>query len=96
MESRGGEKSYVGVNIEEANLSINMLNLDAGGSVELSLSEIASDGSIEPQQSEAVLGSLWIDVSIKPFIALIWIGSLTMVLGFIMSVVRRTKEANVE
>lgn len=95
MESRGGERSYVGVQIEEANLNIEMLNLDAGGSVELSLSEITADGSIEPQQTEAVLGSLWIDVSIKPFIALIWIGTLTMVLGFIISVVRRTKEANV-
>lgn len=96
MESRGGERSYVGVQVTDANLHIEMLNLDAGGTVDLLLSQITANESIEPPNVESTLASLWIDVSIKPFIALVWIGTLTMVLGFIISVVRRTKEANVK
>ena len=35
---------------------------------------------------------LSIEASIKPFINLVWTGVILMVVGFIISVVRRTKE----
>ena len=69
-----------------------MLNLDASGKIELSLSQI--DQADTKLEEDVALGSLWIEVSIKPFIILIWIGTLTVVLGFLISVIRRTKEAN--
>ncbi len=93
MESKGGERSYVDAKIDEANLNIEMLNLDASGKIELSLSQIDQTNT-ELKGEEVALGSLWIEVSIKPFIALIWIGTLTVFLGFLISVIRRTKEAN--
>ena len=92
MESKGGEKSYVDAKIDEANLNIEMLSLDASGKIELSLSQI--DQADTKLEEDVALGSLWIEVSIKPFIILIWIGTLTVVLGFLISVIRRTKEAN--
>jgi len=92
MESRAGERSYVGTQITDANLNIEMLNLDASGKVELSLSQI--DQADTEAAQEVSLASLWIEVSVKPFIILVWIGTLTMVLGFFISIIRRTKEAN--
>ena len=92
MESRAGERSYVGTQITDANLNIEMLNLDASGKVELSLSQI-NQADTEVKQ-EVSLASLWIEVNVKPFIILVWIGTLTMVLGFFISIIRRTKEAN--
>ncbi|MEN8193465.1 MAG: cytochrome c-type biogenesis CcmF C-terminal domain-containing protein [Bacteroidota bacterium] len=92
METRAGQKAFVGTQISEANLNIEMLNLDASGKVELSLSQINNDET-EIQQ-EVTPGALWIEASIKPFIMLIWIGTLTVVFGFLISVIRRTQEAN--
>ena len=92
MKSIGGERSYVDAQIDEANLNIEMLSLDASGKIELSLSQI--DEADSKLEEDVELGSLWIEVSIKPFIILIWIGTLTVVLGFLISVIRRTKEAN--
>ncbi len=93
MESSGGKRSFVGTQIKDANLNIGLLNLDASGQVELTLSKI--DGSeTESIEPEVTLASLWIEASVKPFMILIWIGTLTITFGFLISVIRRTKEAN--
>lgn len=92
MRSSGGEKTFEHVTIEEANLKIEMLNLDASGKIDVIITELASDNS--DQNTQVAKGaSLWVDISIKPFMNLIWIGTLTIVLGFFVSMVRRGKEA---
>ncbi|NOX65370.1 MAG: cytochrome c biogenesis protein CcsA [Chlorobi bacterium] len=93
METKSGQRSFVGAKVKEANLNIELLNLDASGKVELSLSQI-NNNNTESKIEEVKLPSLWVEASIKPFMNLIWIGTLTVVLGFLIAAFRRTKEAN--
>ena len=91
MKSSGGEKTFEHVTIEEANLKIEMLNLDASGKIDVIITELSESGD---QQAQITKGaSLWVDVNIEPFMNLIWIGTLTIVLGFFVAMVRRAKEA---
>ena len=92
MKSSGGSKTYEHVTIEEANLKIEMLNLDASGVIDVIITELTPDENNQTTQV-AKGASLWVDMSIKPFMNLIWIGTLTIVLGFLIAMVRRTKEA---
>lgn len=91
MMSSGGEKTFEHVTIEEANLKIEMLNLDAAGKIDVIITELSDDSSHETKIAKGE--TLWVDVSIKPFMNLIWIGTLVISLGFIIAMVRRTKEA---
>jgi len=93
MQTKSGKRSFVGAKVTKANLNIKLLNLDATGKIELSLSQINKDNT-EQKFEEVQLPVLWVEASIKPFMSLIWIGTLTMVLGFIIATFRRTKEAN--
>jgi len=91
MKSSGGERSFEHVTIEEANLKIEMLNLDASGKIDVVITELSSDKNSQTQVTKGA--SLWVDMSIKPYMNLIWIGTLTVVLGFFVAMVRRGKEA---
>jgi cytochrome c-type biogenesis protein CcmF len=94
MISNGGEKNFESAEISDLNLKLQMTDLDASGTVRLALSEINVTNT-EVDETDAPQPALTIDASIKPFIGLVWIGTLVMTLGFIVSVVRRTKEAKV-
>ncbi len=52
----------------------------------------------DPQSTSAAKGeeTLIVEASIKPFINLVWVGTLTVVLGFIVTVYRRRQEARGE
>ncbi|MCF8262124.1 MAG: cytochrome c biogenesis protein CcsA [Melioribacteraceae bacterium] len=89
LTSDGQNRVFVPASIQEANLKIGMTNLDASGSVSLLLSTI-SGGSEPVQTPEEVLS---VEASVKPFINLVWLGVLLMTAGFVVSVVRRTKES---
>ncbi|WKZ70235.1 MAG: cytochrome c-type biogenesis CcmF C-terminal domain-containing protein [Melioribacteraceae bacterium] len=92
MKSEGGNRTFVPADVPEANLKIDMINLDASGSVVVSLESL--DGS-DSNNSHASMTkeTLSIEASVKPFINLVWAGVLIMVAGFTVSVVRRTKES---
>jgi cytochrome c biogenesis factor len=92
MRSKSGQRSFEPVEIEELNLRIQMTDLDASGTINLQLSDLNQDNRDE-SVAETPLPSLTIDASIKPFIGFVWLGTLVMTLGFVVSVVRRTKEA---
>lgn len=94
MKSSAGEKTFEHVTIEEANLKIEMLNLDASGKIDVVIIEL-SDTDIDNKSAQVTTkgASLWIDVSVKPFMNLIWIGTFVIVLGFFISMVRRAREA---
>ncbi|MFC2139983.1 cytochrome c-type biogenesis CcmF C-terminal domain-containing protein, partial [Bacteroidota bacterium] len=88
----GGERSFTHAEVPEANLKIDMTNLDASGRVSLVFSLL--DGS--ETTIDTAKDILTIEASIEPFIILVWAGVLVMVLGFFVSIVRRSKESIVE
>lgn len=91
MVSKGGDKTFESAKIDEANLRIEMNNLDASGTVSLVFNSL--DAPAAEEEMPAPKEILTVDASIKPFISLVWIGVLVMALGFAISIVRRTKES---
>ncbi|MCB9209228.1 MAG: cytochrome c biogenesis protein CcsA [Ignavibacteriales bacterium] len=89
MKSAAGNREFVSQKIDEIDLLVEMTNLDASGSVNLNLSSINGGGDQPAQMKSEILS---IEASIKPFIGLVWTGVILMVVGFIISAVRRTKE----
>jgi len=90
MESKGGDRSYIPAEVPEANLKIEMSSLDAAGTIVVSLSSLDETESTPMHMQKETLS---IEASIKPFINLIWAGVIVMVVGFVLSTVRRTKES---
>ncbi|MDZ7766037.1 MAG: cytochrome c-type biogenesis CcmF C-terminal domain-containing protein [Melioribacteraceae bacterium] len=94
MKSEGGERSFVPAEIPEANLKIEMTNLDASGTIAVELSSLdGSDTDTHSAPNTQPKEVLSIEASIKPFINLVWAGVLVMVAGFVIAVSRRTKES---
>lgn len=89
MKAAGGQKEFIPVEVKDANLKIQMEGMDASGKVNLVVTKL--DG--QAVMSSAPKEILSIEASVKPFINLVWTGVLVMVLGFIVSVVRRSKES---
>ncbi len=79
-----GKREYSAHSIEDANLKIELLKLEAG-KIDIALSKLKGS-----QKSAEVLS---ITASVKPFINLVWSGVLVMVFGFSISVIRRLKES---
>ncbi len=94
MVSKDGQRSFVPAEVPEANLKIDMSNLDAAGRVTVAFSSL--DGSHESAQPALKQEILTIEASIKPYINLVWAGVLIMVLGFTISAYRRSKESLVQ
>lgn len=91
MQSEGGDRKFVSAQIKELDLLVEMTNLDASGSVNLVLKNLS--GGNETTTVEIQKEVLSIEASIKPFINLVWSGVLFMVIGFILSVVKRSKDS---
>ena len=66
-----------------------MTNLKASGVVNLMLSKLNCELT-----AAAPKEVLQVEASVKPLINLVWLGVLTLVIGFFISVVRRTRESN--
>jgi len=93
MINSEGQVTYIPVDISETNSKIEIVRMDAGSaSVELKVTDINSKENKTTAASKEVLS---VEASIKPFISLVWLGVILMALGFIISAVRRTKEAQV-
>jgi len=87
-----GTQKYEPVLVKEKNLKFELTNINAGsGQIELLISDI--DGKKESGSKTAAKEVLTVDASIKPFISLVWIGVLFMVIGYIISAVRRSRES---
>jgi len=89
MKVVGGERTFLHAEVKKANLKIEMTSLDAAGKISVVLSPLdGSSGSTEmPKEIFTV------EANIEPFISLVWLGVLVMVLGFIISIIRRSKES---
>jgi len=91
MNSTDGVRKYLSAKIEDLDLLVDMTNLDAGGSISLVLGSLSGGEAGVTEVKREVLS---IEASIKPFINLVWMGVILMVIGFIISAVRRTKESH--
>jgi hypothetical protein len=50
-------------------------------------------GLLGKQDSAHAHGILFVEASIKPFINFVWLGSLFMVAGFVLAIIKRVREA---
>ncbi|MFH1194408.1 MAG: cytochrome c-type biogenesis CcmF C-terminal domain-containing protein [bacterium] len=91
MKKTGDVTTYDPVEIPDANLKLQLRNLNAAGSIELIVSSLTGSTPTETGSPKEILS---IEASVKPFINLVWAGIVVMVLGFLLSIIRRTKEAN--
>jgi cytochrome c-type biogenesis protein CcmF len=94
MKSSGGERTFIPVKYEPANLKIDMNNLDASGKVSLFVSNLDGNSGGHNHDHAASNEVLSINASIQPFINLVWLGVFVMCVGFVLSAVRRTKESH--
>lgn len=92
MKSTDGQREYVPFFDKETDLHLRLTSLDASGSVSLSIidHEHTDNKKTENISTNEVLT---IQASLKPFINLVWAGVIVMVLGFLISTIRRTIEA---
>ncbi len=81
-----GKRSFEKAVIENADLKIELIGLNAG-TIDITLSSL--DETPVPQKK---VEKFTIEASIKPFIGLVWLGVIITVLGFAISIVRRMKE----
>ncbi|RMD48644.1 MAG: cytochrome C biogenesis protein, partial [Ignavibacteria bacterium] len=86
FQNKGGNRSYTSDIIEEADIKLKLSSLNAAGSIGLEVSSLSNPQMNAPKEV------LSVQASIKPFINLVWLGTLVMVLGFFIAVVRRVKE----
>ncbi|MGE5682378.1 MAG: heme lyase CcmF/NrfE family subunit [Bacillota bacterium] len=89
LKAVNGQKEFIPVELQDANLRIQMSNMDASGKVNLIVSKL----NAETVQTAGPKEVLSVEASIKPLISLVWTGVLLMVLGFVVSVLRRSKES---
>ncbi|MBI1937876.1 MAG: cytochrome c biogenesis protein CcsA [Ignavibacteriales bacterium] len=90
IKSSGGKQEFIPAKIEDADLKIDLANLDAGGKVNLNITTL--DGKTE-HAAATPKEILTVEASIKPFISLVWIGVILMAAGFLVAAFRRSKES---
>ena len=88
LRSANGNRSYENVSLENADLRIELTGLNAG-TIDISVSKLSESSQAAPKKKTEVFT---VEASIKPFIGLVWLGVIITVLGFAVSIVRRTKE----
>ena len=86
MENAGSGPAYFPAEVKEADLKISITSMNA---TEAQVTLLLSKQSAVSAPKEI----LTIEASIKPFISLVWIGVLVVVLGFLISAFRRSKES---
>jgi len=91
MESAGQGPVYYPVELKEANLKVNIKSMNASNAeVVLEFTKLNADTEVDKKLNKEILT---VDASTKPFISLVWIGVLVIVVGFIISAFRRSKES---
>ncbi len=88
FQNTGNGGKYVPFSVKELKLTVKLEKLNPSGSVKIAL--------IDENQTETTSltsSSLSVEASIKPLISFVWLGVIFMVIGFFISIVRRTKEA---
>ncbi len=90
MKKDGRDIQFIPIEIKDANLKIQLQKIDPSTQkANLIFAKITGDNSSASTPKEV----LTIQASTKPFINLVWTGTLIMVFGFFISVSRRLKES---
>lgn len=91
FEIINGERKVRPVHLKDENLKITLVSVSANQGVIMLL---ISQNNVEDvaQQKKEVLA---ITASIKPFVSLVWLGTIIITLGFFISMIRRLKESKV-
>lgn len=92
MISSGNVKSFSADSIPRADIRIELLNLDASGIVEIELSKLSVQ---KAKPTERPKGTFIAEVSVKPFVILVWLGTIIAAVGLFISVTRRAKEIKI-
>lgn len=87
MIAKGNEKEYTPVEIEEINLKINLLWLDATGSIKLSFQDLNGNDEKISQAKDTFA----VEISTKPFINFVWLGVFFICFGLTVSGIKRLK-----
>jgi len=91
MKNSGGQVSYIPAKLDSIEFTIVKLQPSqedpTQSKVELSVHD-PSNTSKEPKAE-----TLIVEASIKPYINLVWMGTVTLVVGFILTIIRRVQEA---
>lgn len=89
METTNEGPKFYPAESKEADLKVFINNMNASdGMVELTFSSLSNNNEQIPPKEV-----LTVEASVKPFISLVWIGVVVMVLGFVISAYRRSKES---
>jgi cytochrome c-type biogenesis protein CcmF len=92
MVIKGEERKFEAVEIAEINLRFELTSLEAGsGKIDLAITELSEKSQVSEKSLPKEV--LTVEASIKPYISLVWFGVIFMVIGFTVSVYRRTKES---
>ncbi len=87
---RNGERFNEPVKIKDANLQISLVSMSADqGLITLQVEPY----NIEKPQTQEKKEILAVSASVKPFVGLVWLGTVVIVIGFFISMIRRTKES---
>ncbi len=82
----GTKEKPVPVEIPELNLKISLAAINAAGSVDVIVSDLNTSANVGSKEY------LEAEVSIKPFVGLLWLGVLVITFGFLIAVFKRTGE----
>lgn len=87
---RNGQKLNDPVEIKDANMILNLVSINANqGVINLEIQPFKT----ERQQQVIKREILAVTASIKPFVGFVWVGTLVIVGGFFISMLRRLKES---
>ena len=87
----GRQMENVPVAVPELGLSIQVTNIDKDSKdATVAITDMASAATAAVGPKQEVLS---VTASIKPFVSFVWLGVVVMVLGFVVSMIRRLKES---
>lgn len=93
MKNEGGKVEYIPITSPIASLEFTISKLTPNredkskSTVEITIRD--SKAPAKPKRETVV-----VEASIKPFINLVWIGTITLIVGFLITIVRRVQEGN--
>jgi len=93
MHNERGKVSYIPAMLPNSDVSFTIKGMGLGnggrGKSSITITVSAPLAAGQPSKSETLV----VEASIKPFINLVWVGTITLVIGFFITILRRGSEA---
>ena len=91
MKNTAGSITYEPANFEDLRVTIAHVQPDRENSANSTVEVKIAIGEVNSQRNNNV-ETLVVEASIKPFINIVWFGTFTILVGFVLTIVRRLKE----